>query len=43
MKKYVDPKFELIVLSTNDAITVSYGGENGDCYGYDIFEERIAL
>lgn len=41
MKKYVDPKLEFITLSTNDAITNSYtnsyGGVDGDCYGYDNF------
>jgi len=37
MKKYVDPQLEFITLSTSDAITNSFGGENGDFYGYDKF------
>ena len=43
MKKYVDPQLKFISLSTGDVVTASYGGENGDCYGYDFFDAKINI
>lgn len=43
MKKYVNPQFELVALSTSDAITASYAGKNGDCYGFDFFDDQLEL
>lgn len=40
MKKgYVSPQMQLTVLPAGDVITNSYGGKNGDRYGYDMFDE----
>lgn len=41
MKQYIAPQLQICPIDSDDIISTSFGGENGDCYVYDDYDPEI--